>query len=120
MATNDTCCTLVPYFEVPKENMMAFKGLCQQFVDLSIGEKDCLFYGFSFHENTAHCREGYRHAEGILYHLDNVGDLLNEALKIAKLTRLEIHGAEDEIAKLRGPLGHLKPEFYVLEYGFRN
>jgi len=38
---------------------------------------------------------------------------------MAELARLEIHGPEEELAKLRGPLAHLKPQFFVLEYGFR-
>lgn len=51
--------------------------------------------------------------------LENVGALLQETLKVATLTRLEIHGPEVELAKLRGPLADLKPQFFVLEYGFR-
>ena len=51
--------------------------------------------------------------------LENVGTLLQEALKIAELTRLEIHGPEEELAKLREPLADLKPQFFTLEYGFR-
>jgi hypothetical protein len=31
---------------------------------------------------------------------------------------LEIHGPEEELAKLRGPLAELKPKFFTLEYGF--
>ncbi|MFC1798824.1 hypothetical protein ACFLZL_03355 [Thermodesulfobacteriota bacterium] len=66
-----------------------------------------------------HCREGYPDAEGLLFHLENVGSLLQEALGIADLTRLEIHGPEYEISKLRQPLDELKPQFFTLEYGFR-
>jgi hypothetical protein len=66
-----------------------------------------------------HCREGYQDADGVLTHLQNVGALLVEALKISELTRLEIHGPKEELAKLREPLAHLKPQFFVLEYGFR-
>jgi len=62
--------------------------------------------------------EGYGDP-GLLAHLDNVGDLLQEALKIADLTRLEVHGPEPELAKLREPLAALKPQFFTLEYGFR-
>ena len=82
-------------------------------------EPKCLFYGFSFYEDQAHCREGYEDAEGVLTHLDNVGTLLQEALEIADLTRLEIHGPEEELAKLREPLAELNPQFFTLEYGFR-
>jgi hypothetical protein len=49
----------------------------------------------------------------------NVGSLLEESLKTADLARLEIHGPEEELAKLREPLSSLKPQFFALEYGFR-
>ncbi len=57
--------------------------------------------------------------EASLLNLENVGAILEEALKISDLTRLEIHGPEEELAKLRDPLANLKPEFFTLEYGFR-
>jgi len=66
-----------------------------------------------------HCREGYQDAGGLLAHLENVGAILEEALKISDLTRLEIHAPEEELAQLREPLANLKPEFFTLEYGFR-
>lgn len=119
MAPQDNCCTLLPYFRVPHANLDAFRALCQAFVEKTRSEPKCLFYGFSFDGDQAHCREGYADAEGLLAHLDNVGELLQEALKIAEITRLEVHGPESELAKLRGPLADLKPQFFILEYGFR-
>ena len=41
------------------------------------------------------------------------------ALKMVELIRLEIHGPEEEVAKLREPLAKLNPKFFTLEYGFR-
>ncbi|PUB79207.1 MAG: hypothetical protein DBP03_00285 [gamma proteobacterium symbiont of Ctena orbiculata] len=67
----------------------------------------------------AHCREGYADAEGILAHLENVGALLDQALKIADITRLEVHAPAAEIDKLREPLRALNAEFYTMEIGFR-
>ena len=119
MATQDTCCTIVPYFKIHDGHFDAFKKLCEEFVKLTGTEPKCLYYGFSFDGDQAHCREGYEDAEGVLAHLDNVGVLLGEALKIADLTRFEIHGPEGEVAKLREPLAELAPQFFVLEYGFR-
>jgi hypothetical protein len=55
----------------------------------------------------------------VLAHLENVGSLLGEALKISEIARLEIHGPEEELAKLREPMAQLKPQFFTLEYGFR-
>lgn len=119
MATTDTCCTIVPYFKVPAANRAAFEKLCEQFVAQTQTEPKCLYYGFSFCDDQAFCREGYIDAEGVLAHLENVGPLLQEALKISELTRLEIHGPETELAKLRGPLAALNPAFFTLKYGFR-
>ena len=119
MSTQDKCCTIVPYFKVNDGQLAAFKGLCEQFVAKTSQEPKCLYYGFSFDGDQAHCREGYEDAEGLLTHLENVGALLQEALQIADLTRLEVHGPEKELARLRGPLAELKPQFFTLEFGFR-
>jgi hypothetical protein len=117
MFTPDTCCTLVPYFEVQDGQLDAFKALGPQFVDRTRHEPGCLHYGFSFSGTIAHCREGYDDAAAVLAHLDNVGALLGEALKIARIVRLEVHGPAAEIDKLRGPMAGLNPQFFVLEEG---
>src|SRR5256885_2182548 len=119
MPIQDKCCSIVPYFKVASGKLGEFKKLCEQFVTKTMGETKCLYYGFCFDGDQAHCREGYADAEGLLAHLQNIGALLEEALKIAELTRLEIHGPDEELAKLREPLAHLKPQFFILEYGFR-
>ena len=119
MTVQDKCCTIVPYFKVQSGKLDDFKSLCEQFVEKTNSEPKCLYYGFSFDGDQVHCREGYEDAGGLLAHLENVGPLLEEALKIAEITRLEVHGPEEELAKLREPLAELKPQFFVLEYGFR-
>ncbi len=119
MSTTDTCCSIVPYFNVSDENLLRFRELTEQFVAKTQGEDKVLYYGFCFNGNSVHCREGYRDAEGALAHLENIGDILAEALKISTIDRLEIHGPESELAKMRGPLTDLNPSYYVLENGFR-
>ncbi len=117
--TEDTCCTIVPYFEVHNGKLDAFKDLCQKMVDQTKDEPKCLYYGFSFEGNTVHCREGYTDAEGLLDHLERIDPLLQEALQISDIIRLEVHGPEQELSRLRQPLAALNPQFFVLEYGFR-
>jgi len=119
MATQDKCCSIVPYFQVHGGKLDAFKAMCEQFVEKSRQEPKCLYYGFSFAGDLVHCREGYADAQGALTHIENVGPLLQEALKISDLTRLEVHGPESELAQLRSPMAGLKPQFFTLEYGFR-
>ena len=119
MHKTDACCTLVPYFQINDGQVEAFKALGPQFVERTRTEPGCVHYAFSFNGNTAHCREGYDHAEAVLAHLQNVGELLGEALKLARITRLEVHAPASEVEKLRGPLASLAPQFFVLEPGIR-
>ncbi len=120
MATLDTVCSIYPYFLVPENNFGDFLGLCERFVEKTRQEPKCLYYGFSFCDFEVHCREAYTDAEGVLYHLENVGNILQEALEIADLTRLEIHGCQSEITKLKEPLKDLEIQYFTLKYGFRN
>lgn len=119
MHKTDTCCTLVPYFEINDGQIDAFKALGPRFVERSRTEPGCVHYAFSFNGNSAHCREGYDNAEAVLAHLQNVGELLGEALKIAKIVRLEVHGPVAELDKLRAPTAALNPTFYLLDEGIR-
>lgn len=120
MSTQDTGCSIAPYFKIPEGKLDEFKSICDRFITQTKTEPKCLYYGFSFFENIAHCREAYEDAEALLFHLQNVDSILQEALQVAELIRLEIHGCESELAKLREPLALFNAQFFVLEYGFRN
>ncbi len=119
MASPDTVCTLVPYFQVQDGKLGEFRALCDRFVEKTKTEPGCVHYAFSFDGHAVHCREGYDDAAAVLAHLDNVGALLQEALKIAQITRLEVHAPPAELDKLRAPLAGLKPQFFAVELGFR-
>ena len=58
------------------------------------------------------CREGYVNAEGLLNHLDNVGEVLNEALTLADIVDLAVHGPAEELEKLKEPLKDFGPAYY--------
>lgn len=121
MATEDTCVTIHPYFTVPEDKIDEARSYCERFVNLTSSESGCLYYGFSFDGNQVFCREGYENADGLLAHLDNVGELLGEFLeKVGSLTRLEVHGPAQELEQLKEPLAALSPQYFVLEYGIRN
>ncbi|MDR4505852.1 MAG: ester cyclase [Candidatus Scalindua sp.] len=121
----DKCCTIVPHFGVLSGKLDEFKGLCKELVIRTGKEPGCLYYGFSFDEHNeynAHCREGYANAEGLLYHINNVEDLLKKIEEVAVIYRLEIHGPSDELEKLetlRKKLERLNPMFFILAKGIR-
>ena len=122
MATNDKCVTVHPYFVFKEAEMNNVRSYLEKFVELTKSEKDCLYYGFTICGNKLHCREGYAGGDGVLAHLNNVGALLQEVLDsgMLELTDLQIHGPEEELAKLREPLADFNPNYWLLEYGFRN
>jgi quinol monooxygenase YgiN len=107
--------TLHPYFKVHPGKLEAFKAGFPAFVEKTAKEEKNVFYEFTVNGDEVFCREGYADAEGLLAHLENVGALLAEALKIADLIRLEVHGPAAELDKLKEPLAHLKPDWFVLE-----
>ncbi len=113
----DTVCTLVPYFKAHPGKLDEFKRGMAAFVERTTSEKGCAHYAFSVEGDTVHCREGYDDAAALLAHLDNVGALLQQALKIADVERLEVHAPAAEIEKLRGPLAGLNPRFFELVAG---
>ena len=107
--------SLHPYFKVHPGQLDAFKAALPAFVEKTKGEEKNLFYGFTINDDEVFCREAYTDAEGILAHLDNVGAMLAEAMKMADLIRLELHGPAEELDKLRKPLAHLNPAWFVSE-----
>ena len=119
MALEDNVVTLVPYFTVQDGKLGEFKALGEQMVEITKTESAVVFYGFSFSGQRAHCREGYVSAAGVLAHLENVGPLLGEALKIASLDLLEVHAPAEDVAALQEPLKDLNPTFFTMESGFR-
>ncbi len=119
MVTQDKCCSIAPYFKVHDGQLSAFRALCQQYVEKTSAETGSLNYGFALDGDEVHCREGYADAEALLAHVENVGALIAQALEISELARLEVHGPEEELQKLREPLAGLNPRYFTLEYGIR-
>ena len=117
MDSKDKHVTIVPYFKVHEGKLDAYMANCEEFIKLTSSETKCLYYGFTFNGDEVLCREGYEDAEGLLAHLDNVGALLKETLTISDLTRLEVHGPAEELAKLKEPLAGLNPQWFELKYG---
>jgi quinol monooxygenase YgiN len=107
--------SLHPYFKVHPGKLDALKAAFPAFIEKTAGEEKNLFYGFTINGDEIFCREGYADAEALLAHLAGVGAMLAEALTIADLTRLEVHGPATELDKLRGPLAHLNPVWFVAD-----
>lgn len=106
--------SLHPYFKVPPDKLDALKGILPEFHAKTRNETGNLFYEFTVNGDEVFCREGYVNAEALLAHLENVGAMLAQAQQMATLIRLEIHGPAWELDKLRDPLAHLNPVWFIL------
>jgi quinol monooxygenase YgiN len=115
MSILSTFVSLHPYFKAHSGKLEAVKAGFPRFVEKTGTEKKNLFYGFTVNGDEILCREAYTDAEGVLAHLDNVGDLLAEMLTMSDLTRLEVHGPAAELEKLKKPLAHLNPAWFAIE-----
>jgi quinol monooxygenase YgiN len=106
--------SLHPYFKVPPDKLQMLKDVLPEFVAKTREETQNLFYEFSINGDEVFCREGYVNAEALLEHLGNVAAMLEAALKMAELVRIEVHGPAAELEKLKAPLAHLNPAWFVL------
>lgn len=105
--------TIHPYFKVHpgKENQVP--AVLEKFIAKTRGDSKCLFYEFTSLNDMVFCREGYEGAEGLMEHVTGIGEILDEMLSIADLTRVEIHGPAEELDQLRGPLSHLDAQWFT-------
>ena len=116
----DRSVSIHPYFKVKPGRESSFREMCEKMVAKTSTEEGCINYGFSFSGSTVFCRESYVDARAALQHLDNVGELLAEALQFADLNRLEIHGNAEQLEILKEAVAPFNPILYTLEIGFRN
>lgn len=117
MSSLSTAVSLHPYFKIQSGKVDEFTSGFPAFIERTSSEDGCLYYDFTLNGDEAFCREAYVDGDAALHHLGNVDDLLKKALSISTLVRLEIHGPEAELAKMRGPLAVLNPAWFVHQGG---
>ena len=116
----DTCVTLVPKFKIKEGMKDEFMANIPKFIELvEAKEQDsCLYYAFIMgpapEDGYVICREGYKDAKGILFHLQNVDEPLKEALRCADLVSVEVQGPAAELEQLKEALAPFHPMYYEL------
>ena len=108
-----------PYFKVQEGKLDDFKGLLPRFISATATEDQCHWYDFTICGDIVHCREAYEGAEGLLAHIANVEGLIGEALDMSELLRVEVHGPEAELVKLKEPLAELNPDYFSFHSGVK-
>lgn len=106
-----------PYFRARPGKLPEARSFLPRFVVATARESGNLYYDFTLNGELIFCREAYVGAEGLLDHLQNVGPILAEFLKLVDVVRVEVHGSASDLEKLKGPLADLKPEWFTFECG---
>ena len=117
-STPDTHVTILPEFTVPQGKMEEFKaGFKKFYTATKNGTKECLYYGFAEAGDKVWCREGYTGAQGVLDHLTDVKEPLDEALKIVGEGGLKLYiiGPATELEKLKPALSPIGAVFWELD-----
>lgn len=117
MSSPENVVSIHPYFKVHPGKLDEFKAALPAFVEKTATETKNLYYDFTINGDEVFCREAYLGADGLLEHLANVGALLEPLLKLADLTRVEVHGPAAELEKLKEPLGQLQPAWFTYLFG---
>jgi hypothetical protein len=108
-----------PYFKVKPGKMDAFKAALPAFIEKTAKEKGNLYYDFTVNEDVVYCREAYKGAEAFLAHLQGVGPLLGELLKLADVSRIEVHGPAEELEKLKSHMAAMNPTWFTYLTGVK-
>lgn len=109
LVTDSTLCVLV-YWDI--RDYARFLGGVKDFQRLTRQEEKVKYYGFCMCGTKAICREGYDCADGFLEHLANVDGPLKTAMEVADVIRVEVHGPEAEVERLREPLKSFPAVFW--------
>lgn len=117
MPSLSTAVSIHPYFQIHPGQIDAFSEVIRTFIKTTGTEDGCLYYDFTLNGDEAFCREAYADGDAALFHLGNVDQVIKQALEISTMTRLEIHGPEVELEKMRGPLVALNPAWFVHQGG---
>lgn len=117
MSKLSTAVSIHPYFQIFPGKEGEFQEVIATFIKTTGTEDGCLYYDFTLNGDEAFCREAYTNGDTALIHLENVGQVIEKALTIATMTRLEIHGPEAELEKMRGPLASLNPAWFAHQGG---
>ncbi|HRI07422.1 MAG TPA: antibiotic biosynthesis monooxygenase [Nannocystaceae bacterium] len=117
MRNHPNAVAIHPYFKVHPGNEEAARALMPRFVEQTRSEPGCLFYGFTTCDDEVFCQEAYVDGDAVLAHLQNVGALLGEMLKLADLLRLEFHGPAAELAKIEPAAKGLGARYFAYAVG---
>jgi hemoglobin-like flavoprotein len=116
----DTCVSMVPFFEL--KEVEKFKKIWKAWYEDFPHREDCLYYAAAFSEDgtRAICRQAFRSADKVLQHYSDIRGALKSSLSgPAELRRMEVHGPRKELEKLRPTLEPTGAVFYVVECSFR-
>jgi len=111
----DDTVSMMVYWKM-RDSQKFLKG-CSDFAELTKKEDGVKYYGFTRAGDEVVCKEGYDSADGFLAHLQNVNGPLQAALQVADIMKIEAHGPQSELEKLREPLKDFSVTYWQYSKG---
>ena len=80
---------------IPSGNILEFKKLATQALEITKGEAGTLQYDWFFSDDETVCvvRETYADSDAVLAHMTNLGELIGELLEVSGGCEFEIFGS---------------------------
>jgi len=99
----DKCVSIHPYFTIKPESWEAFKGCFGKYYERVKNEPGCHHYCFAVDEENKMVfnREQYVDADALMHHIENTAPVNEITGPMIESVKLEIHGPESELAKLK-------------------
>lgn len=129
----DTHCSLHVYFTVKENKQTEFTKTFDKMLKKVQQEPNCLYYNMTQQKTKAndtgsnsstlqraYCREGYKTADDLLFHVGNVGPELAEIAAFSDMTKIECHCDEkswNDILKDAWEKSGLVAEFWEISDG---
>jgi quinol monooxygenase YgiN len=108
---SENFCTMTPQYTI--KDWDAARPIMQQIIDRSNQEPGCTYFGWEKSGNKLNSRENFTDGNAMRAHIENVKPLL-EQLKSgpALLDKLELHGPDKEMEKIKDVAASLNPEYF--------
>ena len=107
--------SLHPDLKVHPGNLDTVRTLLLRFVEKTVNERGIFSTGSVSTAMKCSAAKVTKAPKALLRISTMLGALLSEMLKVADLTRVELHGPAYDLEKLKRPLAHMNPAWFALE-----
>ena len=108
---SENMCTMMPQFII--KDWKSAKPLMQEIIEAANDEPGCTYFGWEKSNNRLIARETFFDGDSMKAHVEKVRPLLDKLVAgPAELEKLEIHGPEIEVEKIKPVTESFTPQYF--------